>query len=52
VTEGLSPGELVVVEGTERLREGSKVEIKGPGAPSGQGEPKAQGQRSPPKQGK
>jgi membrane fusion protein, multidrug efflux system len=30
--EGLAPGDLVVVEGTERLREGSKVELKGPGA--------------------
>lgn len=29
IDEGLSPGDLVVVEGAERLREGSKVEVKG-----------------------
>jgi membrane fusion protein, multidrug efflux system len=28
VEEGLAPGDLVVVEGVERLREGSKVELK------------------------
>ena len=36
IDEGLAPGDLVVVEGAERLREGSKVEAeKGstPGAP-------------------
>jgi multidrug efflux system membrane fusion protein len=31
IDEGLVPGDLVVVEGTERLREGSKVELKGQG---------------------
>ena len=31
IDEGLSPGDLVVVEGAERLREGSKVELKSPG---------------------
>ena len=31
IDEGLSPGDLVVVEGVERLREGSKVELKGQG---------------------
>jgi membrane fusion protein, multidrug efflux system len=31
IDEGLQPGDQVVVEGTERLREGSKVELKGPG---------------------
>ncbi len=31
-TRGSSPGDLVVVEGAERLREGSKVELKGPGS--------------------
>jgi membrane fusion protein, multidrug efflux system len=31
VDEGLAPGDVVVVEGAERLREGSKVEIKEPG---------------------
>jgi multidrug efflux system membrane fusion protein len=34
IDEGLSPGDLVVVEGAERLREGSKVELKGQGSGS------------------
>ena len=34
VDEGLSPGELVVVEGADRLREGNKVELQGRGANS------------------
>jgi multidrug efflux system membrane fusion protein len=34
IDEGLAPGDLVVVQGTERLHEGSKVELKGPGAPT------------------
>jgi len=29
IDEGLSPGEIVVVEGADRLREGSKVELQG-----------------------
>jgi membrane fusion protein, multidrug efflux system len=33
IDEGLSPGDLVVMEGAERLREGSTVEIKSPGIP-------------------
>ena len=32
IDEGLAPGDQIVVEGTERLHEGSKVELKGPGA--------------------
>ena len=28
IETGLSPGELVVVDGTEKLREGSKVELR------------------------
>jgi multidrug efflux system membrane fusion protein len=31
IYEGLVPGDVVVVEGAERLREGSKVEVKGQG---------------------
>ncbi|MGO9137804.1 MAG: MdtA/MuxA family multidrug efflux RND transporter periplasmic adaptor subunit [Syntrophales bacterium] len=31
VDEGLSPGEFVVVEGADRLREGNKVELQGQG---------------------
>jgi multidrug efflux system membrane fusion protein len=34
IDEGLSPGDLVVVEGAERLREGSRVELKGQGSGS------------------
>ncbi len=34
IDEGLAPGDRVVVEGAERLREGIKVELKGPGAPT------------------
>ena len=34
IDEGLAPGDRVVVEGAERLREGTKVELKGPGAPT------------------
>jgi multidrug efflux system membrane fusion protein len=38
ITAGLTAGELVVVEGADRLREGGKVEVKGPnsGAPAPQ----------------
>jgi multidrug efflux system membrane fusion protein len=38
VISGLSVGDLVVVDGADRLREGSKVEVKGPssGAPAPQ----------------
>jgi multidrug efflux system membrane fusion protein len=32
IDEGLSPGDLVVLEGAERLREGSRVELKNNGA--------------------
>ncbi|MCX5892682.1 MAG: MdtA/MuxA family multidrug efflux RND transporter periplasmic adaptor subunit [Deltaproteobacteria bacterium] len=32
IDEGLAPGDRVVVEGAERLREGTKVDLKGPGA--------------------
>ena len=32
IEEGLKPGELVVVEGADRLREGNKVELQGQGA--------------------
>ncbi len=31
IDSGLEPGDRVVVQGAERLREGSKVELKGPG---------------------
>jgi multidrug efflux system membrane fusion protein len=31
IDEGLAPGDQVVVEGAERLREGSKIEVKAPG---------------------
>jgi multidrug efflux system membrane fusion protein len=38
IEEGLTPDELVVVEGADRLRDGSKVEVQGQGAaPYGKG---------------
>jgi multidrug efflux system membrane fusion protein len=37
VDSGLSEGDLVVVDGAERLREGVKVELKGQGRDSGTG---------------
>lgn len=36
IAEGLSPGEQVVVEGAERLREGSKVEVDAQGSKAAQ----------------
>ena len=36
IKAGLSPGELVVVDGAERLREGSKVELREPKGQQGQ----------------
>ncbi|MGA2192119.1 MAG: MdtA/MuxA family multidrug efflux RND transporter periplasmic adaptor subunit [Nitrospirota bacterium] len=44
VTTGLSAGDLVVVEGADRLREGSKVALKGAGSQRG-GNAKAGGGR-------
>jgi multidrug efflux system membrane fusion protein len=42
IEEGLSPNEQVVVDGTEKLREGSKVEVQVPGGkPAGGKGPKA-----------
>jgi multidrug efflux system membrane fusion protein len=37
VDSGLSEGDLVVVDGAERLREGAKVEVKGQGHDNGRG---------------
>jgi membrane fusion protein, multidrug efflux system len=37
VTSGLSPGERVVVDGTDRLRDGAHVIVPGAGTPSDQG---------------
>ena len=37
VSAGLESGEIVVVDGAERLREGSKVEVKEPGSGRGKG---------------
>src|SRR5881628_2913187 len=46
VESGLAPGERVVVEGSDRLRDGAKVEIPGRAADAapGEGEAPAQGQ--------
>ena len=43
IIEGLAAGEQVIVEGTERLREGSKVEPKDPAAAGGKGGRSGQG---------
>ncbi len=43
VMKGLSAGELVVVEGAERLREGAKVELKGQDRGAGSGGNKRRG---------
>ncbi|KAB0663641.1 MdtA/MuxA family multidrug efflux RND transporter periplasmic adaptor subunit [Oryzomonas japonica] len=39
ITSGLAAGEMVVVDGAERLRDGSKVELREPGHQRGQGAP-------------
>ncbi len=48
ITSGLSPGELIVVDGADRLREGTRVELKdqSPGATQGRF-PKTMGSPSP-----
>jgi multidrug efflux system membrane fusion protein len=64
IVEGLAVGEQVVVDGAERLREGSKVEVKerdqkggqrgpgGPGGPRGEGRPGGKGGKPGGEQGK
>ena len=37
IDQGLAPEELVVVDGTEKLREGTKVDVRNPGAESSSG---------------
>jgi len=32
IDKGLSPDELVVIDGTEKLKEGSKVDVQTPGS--------------------
>jgi len=44
ITKGLAVGEPVVVDGAERLREGSKVVVKEPGQTRGQGSSMSHGQ--------
>ncbi|MEP6600524.1 MAG: efflux RND transporter periplasmic adaptor subunit, partial [Nitrospirota bacterium] len=34
IDKGLAPDELVVIDGTEKLREGSKVDVRAPGEPT------------------
>lgn len=43
IVEGLSPDELVVVEGADRLRDGSKVEVQGQSQGQKQGQGRGQG---------
>jgi multidrug efflux system membrane fusion protein len=45
VTAGLTAGELVVVDGAERLRDGSKVEVKGRNDQNGKDSGKGPGER-------
>jgi multidrug efflux system membrane fusion protein len=62
IVEGLVVGEQVVVDGAERLREGSKVEVKerdqavggqrAPGGPRGEGRPEGRGGKPDGEQGK
>jgi len=48
ISSGLSPDELVVVDGTEKLREGSKVEVRNQGdKPAKDAEPAADGADKP-----
>ncbi len=49
IDSGLSSGETVVVDGTEKLREGSKVEMRptSGAVPAGQESPPARGERKP-----
>jgi len=49
VTSGLAVGEMVVVDGAERLRDGSKVELRGPGHQRGQGDAKGMAASGSPK---
>jgi len=46
ISKGLEQGELVVVDGAERLREGSKVELKGPNTSKGPGQKQGGGQQN------
>lgn len=49
IDTGLASGETVVVDGTEKLREGSKVEMRPPSGavPAGQEPPSGRGERKP-----
>lgn len=52
IANGLSPGEVVVTDGQDKLQEGSQVEVRAPAAPINQpqkaGTPPAPGSASPP----
>jgi multidrug efflux system membrane fusion protein len=52
ITSGLKPGERVVIEGTDRLRDGARVELPGEGRPArppgAAGPPGAGGERKGP----
>lgn len=54
IDAGLSPGELIVVDGTEKLREGSKVEVRsqegrGQTVAPAKGDDPSEGKEAPPK---
>jgi multidrug efflux system membrane fusion protein len=46
VTSGLQPGETVVVDGADQLRDGARVILPGAGAPGGGADGAGQGQRA------
>lgn len=52
VDEGLSPGELVVLDGTEKLREGSKVEVRNRNGPPAKGTSAPPAESDKPRRGK
>ena len=60
ITQGLTPGELVVVDGADKLKDGAKILLRQPsgapaantqGQPSGQAQPGQPGQTGQPAQG-
>jgi multidrug efflux system membrane fusion protein len=51
IEEGLAPGEMVVVDGADKLREGAKVEVVAKGAPSGRDGARKGGAANPAAQG-
>jgi multidrug efflux system membrane fusion protein len=51
VTQGLAPGETIVVDGADKLKDGAKVLVRQRGGAGGAGQPPGAGQRQPSAQG-